>query len=142
MSDSFGRRPFMLISSLGLGFAYFLTLSARTPQMFYFASMIDGLTSCMFSQAQSYIADMNINSDSDDDQNVSVVLGRFQGIVVGMAFVFGIPLGGLLSSKFSIKTSPYVSIGLCLLNTVLIAVFLPESVAHTVLKDSKRKKIR
>lgn len=84
MSDSFGRKPFMLISALGLGSAYFLASIAKTPQMFYFGAMIDGLTSCMFSQAQSYIADLNIDSSGNNRQEISVALGRFQGIAIGI----------------------------------------------------------
>jgi MFS family permease len=140
MSDSFGRRPFMMISSLGLGIAYLLASSATTPSMFYFGSMIDGLTSCMFSQAQSYIAD--INSEGNGKQSVAVMLGRFQGVAVGCAFMIGIPLGGILGAKFSPKFTIYVAIGICILNAMLIAVFLPESVPHTSVSDPKRKKIK
>ena len=125
MSDSFGRKPFMLLSSLGLGLAYFFTLSARTPRMFYIASMIDGLTSCMFSQAQSYVTDMNMSSGEGKESN-SVILGRFQGLAVGMAFLFGIPLGAILGSKCSRFTPLHCSIGICAVNALLIAFFLPE----------------
>jgi MFS family permease len=126
MSDSFGRRPFMFLSSLGLGFAYFLTLSAKTPGMFYFAAMIDGLTSCMFSQAQCYVTDMNNRRESADKESVSVALGRFQGIAVGMAFLVGIPLGAVLGSKYSLTTPLYLAVILCSINAILIAFFLPE----------------
>jgi MFS family permease len=126
MSDSFGRRPFMFLSSLGLGFAYFLTLSAKTPGMFYFAAMIDGLTSCMFSQAQCYVTDMNNRRESADKESVSVALGRFQGIAVGMAFLVGIPLGAVLGSKYSLTTPLYLAVILCSMNAILIAFFLPE----------------
>ena len=43
-----------------------------------------------------------------------------------MAFLFGIPLGAVLGSKFSLFTPLYFSIGLCALNAFLIAFFLPE----------------
>ena len=59
MSDSFGRRPFMMLSACGLGSAYMITLHAKSVRMFYIAAMIDGLTSCMFSRAHSYVTDMN-----------------------------------------------------------------------------------
>jgi MFS family permease len=126
MSDSFGRRPFMLLSACGLGIAYTITLNARRPRMFYLAAMIDGLTSCMFSQAQSYVTDMNNRKDSADRQSISVVLGRFQGIAVGMAFIFGIPLGAVLGAKYSLKSPLYLSIAFCVVNAILIAFFLPE----------------
>lgn len=135
MSDSFGRKPFMLLSALGLGVAYLLTLSARTPKMFYIASAIDGLTSCMFSQAQSYVTDMNMSSGEEKQSN-SVVLGQFQGLAVGMAFLFGIPIGAILGSKYSLFTPLYFSIGICTVNALLIAFFLPE---QTVVP---RKKIK
>ena len=127
MSDSFGRRPFMLISSLGLGLAYFLTLSAKTPGMFYFAAMIDGLTSCMFSQAQCYVTDMNNRRNSLDKESVSVALGRFQGIAVGMAFLVGIPLGAVISYKYTLKTTLKLAVALCAVNSFLIAFCLPEN---------------
>lgn len=126
MSDSFGRLPFMLLSTCGLGLAYSITLNARRPRMFYIASMIDGLTSCMFSQAQSYVTDMNNRREPGDKQSVSVVLGRFQGVAVGMAFIFGIPLGAVLGAKYSLKAPLYFSIAICALNAILIAFFLPE----------------
>jgi DHA1 family tetracycline resistance protein-like MFS transporter len=102
--------------------------------------MIDGLTSCMFSQAQSYIAD--INSEGNGKQSVAVMLGRFQGVAVGCAFMIGIPLGGILGAKFSPKFTICVAIGICILNVILTAVFLPESVPHSTVSDPKRKKIK
>lgn len=139
MSDSFGRRPFMFLSSLGLGFAYFLTLSAKTPGMFYFAAMIDGLTSCMFSQAQCYVTDMNNRRESADKESVSVALGRFQGIAVGMAFLVGIPLGAVLGSKYSLTTPLYLAVILCSINAILIAFFLPEKKNFDVEVESTKK---
>lgn len=139
MSDSFGRRPFMFLSSLGLGFAYFLTLSAKTPGMFYFAAMIDGLTSCMFSQAQCYVTDMNNRRESADKESVSVALGRFQGIAVGMAFLVGIPLGAVLGSKYSLTTPLYLAVILCSINAILIAFFLPEKKNFEVEVESNEK---
>lgn len=124
MSDVFGRRPFMMMSAIGLGLAYTIAANARSPTWFYIAAALDGLTSCMFSQAQSYIADLN---SRDADENISVVLGRFQGIAVGMAFLFGIPLGGILGTKLSLQAPLRFSIGLCAFNALLIGLFLPES---------------
>jgi hypothetical protein len=52
LSDRFGRKPFMFLSSAGLGMTYVLYTLAQGPRLFYVAAMIDGLTSCMLSQAQ------------------------------------------------------------------------------------------
>jgi hypothetical protein len=87
------RRPYMFISSFGLGISQLLLLYASTiskkmkiphESIFYVASAIDGLTSCMLSQAQAHIAD-SIPSGSD----LSAALSRFQGIAIGSAFLIG-----------------------------------------------------
>ena len=59
-------------------------------------------------------------------ESVSVALGRFQGIAVGMAFLVGIPLGAVLGSKYSLKTTLYLAVALCAINALLIAFCLPE----------------
>jgi DHA1 family tetracycline resistance protein-like MFS transporter len=133
LSDVYGRRPFMLLSAAGLGLAYTITSAARQPWLFYVAAMIDGLTSCMFAQAQAYATDC-----SDGSENLSVILGRFQGIAVGMAFMIGIPLGGILGSKVSLRAPLHLSMAICAVNALLIWSFLPESVK---LDPSKKKHI-
>ncbi len=52
LSDIYGRAPFMMMSCLGLAASYTTLIVARTPNLFYLASAIDGLTSCMLSQGQ------------------------------------------------------------------------------------------
>lgn len=87
------RRPYMFLSSFGLGISQLMLLHAssisKTLQLppeniFYAASAIDGITSCMLSQAQAHIAD-SIQSGSD----LSAALSRFQGIAIGSAFFIG-----------------------------------------------------
>ena len=75
--------------------------------------------------AQSYVADLN--TQGGGEENISVVLGRFQGLAVGMAFLFGIPLGAILGIKGSLMTPLRVSIGICMLNALLIWFCLPET---------------
>jgi len=122
LSDRYGRKPFMILSALGLGVAYFISSIAKQPWMFYVASIIDGLTSCMLSQSQSYNADIN-----RDNANLSMTFSKFQGIAIGLSFMLGIPLGSILGSKFSYRAPLHVSVIVCLLNAILIAFFLPPS---------------
>lgn len=135
LSDIFGRKPFMFFSAAGLGCAYFLASRATSSRSFYFASAVDGLTSCMLSQSQAYITDMvadhnrNIPKDSKSEQrnkNLSIALSRFQGRAIGMAFLFGIPLGSYLYKRG--PAAPLkVSVIICAVNCLLIAGFLPAS---------------
>ena len=131
LSDKYGRKPFMIYSSLGLGLAFSLILNVKTPTIFYIAAMIDGCTSCMLSQAQAYI------TDCTEKNKISVELGKFQGFAVGMAFFFGVPLGGILSSKVSLKAPLLAAISLCIINVFLIKLFLPESLDTGKVKNNK-----
>ena len=45
LSDKYGRKPFMIYSSLGLGTAYLITSLGRNPWHFYAAGSIDGCSS-------------------------------------------------------------------------------------------------
>ena len=50
LSDKYGRKPFMIYSSAGLGLAYLVVSFATCPWQFFVAGSIDGCTSCMLSQ--------------------------------------------------------------------------------------------
>lgn len=130
LSDVFGRRPFMFISSLGLGTAYTLYSMAQTPHHFYIAACIDGLTSCMLSQSQAYVMDHQV-----DRSNLSKELSKFQGISIGCAFMIGIPLGGILI-QHSIRTPIRVAICLCMCNCIFIPLFLPRAPSFSVQSGS------
>ena len=49
------------------------------------------------SKAQAYV------SDFTDRGTISVELGKFQGVAVGMAFMFGIPISSILSKKMGLR---------------------------------------
>jgi MFS family permease len=123
LSDVFGRKPFMFLSSFGIGLAYFLHFIATKPENFYLAGSIDGLTSCMLSQAQAYVSDIA----QHDSTGVGVALSQFQGLAIGMAFLVGIPIGGILSAKFAVNTPLQLSVLICILNCLLIFFCLPNN---------------
>jgi MFS family permease len=118
LSDRHGRKPFMALASAGLGSSYFLLSRARQPYMFYIASAIDGLTSCMLSQAQALVADQSTG-------DLSLALSRFQGLAIGLAFALGIPLGELLVTKLGILGPLKVSMVICAINVLLIVALRP-----------------
>lgn len=85
------RRPYMLFSAFGLAVSQILLLHAsagntwiKPEHLFYIAASMDGLTSCMLSQAQAHIADCNPSGI-----DLSETLSRFQGIAIGSAFFVG-----------------------------------------------------
>ena len=78
LSDKYGRKPFMIYSSVGLGAAFSIILNAKNVDLFYLAAAIDGCSSCMLSQAQAYVADI-----TGSGEDISIALGQFQGFAVG-----------------------------------------------------------
>ena len=78
LSDKYGRIPFMMYSSAGLGTAFAMILNAQNVNVFYIAAAIDGCSSCMLSQAQAYVADI-----TGSGEDISIALGQFQGFAVG-----------------------------------------------------------
>lgn len=120
MSDACGRKPFMMYSSFGLGLAYLVTAASKSIWPLYLAAAIDGLSSCMLSQAQANIADSSANMSE-----LGISIGTFQGMAVGMAYFLGIPFGAYLGSKYSPSVPIYAAVGLCALNCLLTAIFLP-----------------
>jgi DHA1 family tetracycline resistance protein-like MFS transporter len=115
-------QPCLCVLFVGLGTAYLLTYFATEPKHFYMAACLDGLTSCMLSQSQAYITDHH-----RDGSSLSIELSKFQGLAIGMAFMIGVPLGAIISSKYSIRTPLRFAVGLCALNSVLIPTLLPRA---------------
>lgn len=134
LSDSFGRKPFILFSSLGLGLSFLiLSFSSSNPKLFYLSGCIDGLTSSMFGQAQAYATDRSLKRRSNEKnedksrESISEVIGRFQGLAIGLAYVVGVPLSSLLTRRGSYRTPIYAGVILCAVSSILTLLFLPES---------------
>ena len=140
LSDKYGRKRFMIYSCMGLALSFTVIINASSSIYFYIAAMIDGLSSVMFSQAQAYVADIdritnnhsnsnsNSNSNSVKIKRVGESLSRFQGISVGLGYVIGILSGSLLMTKLGVLSPLYLGISLLILSSILITVFLPETV--------------
>jgi MFS family permease len=122
LSDLYGRKGFMVFSTIGLGISHLLMSFAHEPSTFYVAACIDGISSCMLSQSQAYISDLQ--SDSDN-KNIGIALSRFQGVAIGLAYMIGIPLGAIISKAYSNRTPLQVSFAVCIVNAILIGLFLP-----------------
>lgn len=89
----------------------------------------------MFSQSQAYISDISkLNNES-----LSISLSQFQGLAIGLAFMFGIPLGGFLGSTFNLKLPLYTATAFCMLSFISIHFFLPESNSNTISTTISKK---
>ncbi len=122
LSDIYGRKGFMVFSTIGLGVSHLLMSYAHVPRTFYIAACIDGISSCMLSQSQAYISDLQQGAKN---KNIGIALSRFQGVAIGLAYMIGIPLGGVISKAYSYRTPLQVSFVVCIINAILIGLFLP-----------------
>lgn len=121
LSDRFGRRPVLLLSSLGLGLDY--VLMALAPNLFWLfvGRVVSGVTAATFATASAYIADITPPPER---------AGRFGllGAAFGVGFIVGPAAGGLLG-HYSLRLPFWVAAAFSLLNTAYGLFVLPESLA-------------
>lgn len=122
LSDRMGRKKLILIGLIGFAssFLIFAAFSSSLVMM-YFARIIGGLFSgALYTAVTGFIGDMSTN------ENRNKYMG-FMGMSIGLGFIFGPALGGLLST-ISINTPFYVSSGLLFALCIYAAVVLKEPV--------------
>lgn len=122
LSDVTGRKPLMAWSALGYGITCLLQASTRrSVASLFLADFVDGISSCMSTVAQAYVADVS------PPERRAINLGMFQGISIGGAFIFAFPLAGVLGAKLGPRKVVMLAAAVQLLNFVLIAFVTPES---------------
>lgn len=118
LSDRFGRRPVLLVSILGsllsqVGYSF-----ANSVETLLMARAVAGMCGANISAAQAYIADVT------DDKSRTPAMGML-GAALGMGFVFGPTLGGLLGGK-SASLPFLVAAGLSAINFIWALFVLRE----------------
>jgi multidrug resistance protein len=120
LSDRHGRRPVMLISVAG-SVAAMLTLGfANALWMVFAARIISGMCNANVSTAHAYIADRVPPAQR------AKYMGMM-GTAVGLGFIFGPSIGGLLSYPEWPELPFLVGAGLSALNWIMAFFWLPES---------------
>ena len=119
LSDRFGRRPVLLLSTFGLGLDYVLMASAPTVGWLFAGRVISGITSASFTTAAAYIADITPH------ERRAAGFG-FLGAAFGLGFVLGPAIGGLLGD-YSLRLPFWVAAGCTLVGTLYGFFVLPES---------------
>jgi DHA1 family tetracycline resistance protein-like MFS transporter len=125
LSDRWGRKPLMS-GAIGIGSVALLGsgLSGSLGLLMLFQA-IKGGTAAVFALAQAMVADRN------EDSNSRTVSFGALGAALGLGFVFGPALGGLIGS-YSPRAAFFVAAALTLINLVLVVLILPESRAAQV----------
>ena len=121
LSDTFGRRPLIVISNFGVGLDYVLMALAPTLGWLFVGRVISGITAASIATAYAYVADV-----TPPDKRAA----RFGllGAAFGAGFVLGPALGGLAGS-ISPRLPFWIAAGLSLANAFYGFVVLPESLS-------------
>jgi MFS transporter, DHA1 family, tetracycline resistance protein len=119
LSDSYGRRPVLLLGFSGLMLSFFTTAMATSVGMLIVIRLVAGAMQANLSVASAYVADI-----TPPEQRAK----RFgmMGAMFGVGFILGPVIGGLLGS-INLRL-PFLAAGcLALLNLLYGYFVLPES---------------
>jgi MFS transporter, DHA1 family, tetracycline resistance protein len=119
LSDRYGRRPVLVLSTLGLGLDYLLMALAPNLWWLFVGRVLSGTTTASYSTAYAYLADA-----TPPDQRAGVF--GLVGAASGVGFVLGPALGGLLGAVEP-RLPFWVAAGLSLANALYGYCVLPES---------------
>jgi DHA1 family tetracycline resistance protein-like MFS transporter len=119
LSDSFGRRPVLLIGFSGLALSFFATALATSLGMLIVIRLVGGAMQANLSVANAYVADI-----TPPEQRAK----RFGmlGAMFGVGFIVGPVMGGLLGA-INLNLPFFVAGSLASLNLLYGYFVLPES---------------
>ncbi|MBC8073642.1 MAG: MFS transporter [Deltaproteobacteria bacterium] len=123
LSDRHGRRPVMLLSIAGSCASMLVLGFASALWMVFLARLVSGSCNANVSTANAYIADRVAPRDR----------ARYMGMMgsaIGMGFVFGPAIGGLLSVPSHPELPFLCAAGLAAVNWLMAWKWLPESVTR------------
>nr|MDQ2972718.1 MFS transporter [Pseudomonadota bacterium] len=119
LSDRYGRRTVILISSFGLGIDFIVMAIAPVLWLLFIGRAISGVCAASFSTANAYIADITPR------EKRAAAFGLL-GAAFGIGFIVGPALGGFLGG-LHIRLPFWVAAGLSLVNFCYGFFVLPES---------------
>lgn len=119
LSDSFGRRPVLLIGFCGLAVNFFATAMATSMWMLIAARLVGGAMQANLSVANAYVADIT------PPEGRAKRFGML-GAMFGVGFILGPVMGGLLGA-IHLHLPFYVAGSLAMVNLLYGYFVLPES---------------
>ena len=127
LSDTFGRRPVILVSLIFMAFDYIIMGLATSVWILLFGRVLGGITASTHSTAAAYVADI-----SSSEQKAA----RFGyiGAGFGIGFVLGPIIGGLLG-EIGPRIPFFAAAIVSALNAAACYFFLPESLKNKNVKQ-------
>ncbi len=127
LSDRIGRRPVLLLSSLGLGLDYVVMALAPTIGWLFLGRIISGITASSIPTAMAYIADVTPR------EKRAGAFGMI-GAAFGIGFTLGPVVGGLVGNS-NPRLAFWVASAFSLANWLYGFFFVPESLPHDQRKE-------
>src|SRR5437870_1638452 len=127
LSDRIGRRPVLLLSSLGLGLDYVVMALAPTIGWLFLGRIISGITASSIPTAMAYIADVTPR------EKRAGAFGTI-GAAFGIGFTLGPVVGGLVGNSDP-RMACWVASAFSLANSLYGFFFVPESLPHDQRKE-------
>jgi DHA1 family tetracycline resistance protein-like MFS transporter len=119
LADRYGRRPVLLLSSLGLALDFLLMALAPSLLMFLVGRLVSGATAASFSAARAYVADIT------PEEGRAGAFGKLAA-ALSVGFMVGPALGGWFGEG-DLRLPFFIAAGLCAANFVYGLLVLPES---------------
>lgn len=132
LSDSFGRRPVLLISLAAMAVDYLIMALAGSIWLLLFGRVLGGITAATHATANAYMAD--ISTAKQKAANFGLL-----GAAFGMGFVLGPMMGGLLGS-LGTRAPFYAAAALSALNFAMGYFVLRETVTAKTRRDFSWKR--
>lgn len=115
LSDTFGRRPVLLVSQIGTLLGFLLMAGATNLWVLFLARAIDGATAGNLTTAQAYISD--VTKPENRAKAFAVI-----GIAFGFGFLVGPAISGFLT-QFGYRAPIYMAAALSF-TTIICTLFL------------------
>lgn len=120
ISDRVGRKPVLFISLLGTSAGFLCMGFANALWILFAARLLAGFCGGNIGTAQAYIADISSREER------SKAMGLL-GAALGLGFVFGPAIGGIVGARFGFAAPMFVAAALALISAILVWRILPES---------------
>ncbi|MDP5273295.1 MFS transporter [Chengkuizengella axinellae] len=135
LSDKWGRRPIILTGILGFSVSFFVfAVSLESLWLMYISRILGGFFSgAVTSCAVAYVADITTN------EKRTKAMGLV-GMSIGLGFIFGPAIGGLLST-ISTQTPFFVSSGLAFVTFIFVLIYLTESLSKEQRQNTVKEKV-
>nr|CAG4644134.1 EOG090X09U7 [Lepidurus arcticus] len=127
-SDSYGRKPALLLSLVGVAISYAMWYMSSSFAMFVAARIVGGISKANVSLATAIMADVTGIKDRGIAMalvGVAFSLGFMVGPMLGAWFAIGLKNQGLVGEWYQLPAA--VSLALAVTNVVFVAVAFKES---------------